>query len=152
MRRTNVVVATAALLLAGTASWVAAFAEGSGSGDRKKEAPEVTLKGEVISLACYLDDGSKGEAHRACSAMTIQGGQPAALLTESGKVVLLLKPHGQKADFSGFAADMVEAKGVSLSRGGYSGLQVTSINKLAPPEPKKKDEGSSNPPRRREGS
>ena len=150
MKRLNVAVAAVAVLLAGTASWVAAFAEGSGSGDRKRTS-EVMLRGEVISLACYLDDGSKGEAHRACSAMTIKAGQPAALLTESGKIVLLVKPHGQKADFSSFAGDMVEAHGVSLSRGGTSGLQVTSIHKMAPPEPKK-EEGSSDHPRRREGS
>lgn len=130
--------------------------EGSSPGPEATPPPEITLKGEVISLVCYVDSEIKGESNRACSLGVIRSGQSAALLTDDGKVVVLLpKGLGEKADFSEHVARQVEAKGVRVERGGIAGLKVASLAPLtppAPPEPKKRRETGGEGSRPREGS
>lgn len=51
------------------------------------------MKGEVIDLACYYDDGGSGPAHAACAKRCILAGLPVGIKTEDGRVYLLIGPQ-----------------------------------------------------------
>jgi hypothetical protein len=53
-------------------------------------AHALEVRGEVVSLDCYLRDGKRGEAHRACAlAALAHGGSLALVADDSGDVFLL---------------------------------------------------------------
>ena len=41
-----------------------------------KSGSEITVTGEVLDLACYLDHGAHGEKHADCAKMCISSGLP----------------------------------------------------------------------------
>jgi len=46
-----------------------------------------TIKGELVDQACYTKDHKNvGEAHKECAVTCAKKGQPAALVTEDGKI------------------------------------------------------------------
>ena len=103
----------------------------------KKEP--VTIQGEVVDLACWLEDGKSGPEHAKCAQACIKGGTPAGILTDDGKVYLVII-HGKdgKSPLDHVAA-RVEVKGVVHERGGMMGILASSCKKLEEP---KKPEGS----------
>src|SRR5689334_19687733 len=64
----------------------------------------VTLKGEVLDMACYLDHGAMGEKHVKCAQTCVKGGLPVGLKAENGKTYLLIGEHksinDQLADYA----------------------------------------------------
>ena len=123
MRRTSL--ALALILLAGalTASVTAA----------DKAAPSgVTLKGEIVDLACYLARGGKGPEHAACAAKCAEMGQPIGLVSE-GKTYLLMADHADTSAYTKaktLAGSKVEIQGQVSDRDGMSGLTVLAVKTL----------------------
>ncbi|MGD2062901.1 MAG: hypothetical protein PVF51_04890 [Nitrospirota bacterium] len=94
------------------------------------DAAPTTLKGEVIDTACYLGHGARGDKHRQCALNCLASGIPPSLLTDEGKLYLLLPPHGSHDAYDkvkGMAAQVVTVTGRLLSSGGLTALEVASV-------------------------
>jgi type 1 fimbria pilin len=88
----------------------------------------VTVKGEVIDLACYLDHGARGEKHAACAEKCIRSGLPVGLKTEDGKVYVLIGEHKPLNDqLAECAAKTVTIRGKAVSRDGINLLENAEI-------------------------
>ena len=103
---------------------VAALADGS----------EVTVKGEVLDLACYVSHESHGEEHASCAVKCVkEGGQPMGLMAEDGTVYLLFADHGDSSAFEkakDFAGQTVEISGSLADKAGVKGLTVQGVKEL----------------------
>lgn len=100
-------------------------------------APEPgVLRGEVVEMGCYLRQGAKGPAHRACAQAWIKRGMPAGLLTETGELLLLMPDASAEGlDFSALAAETCEVQGSLVRRGVVRGVLVKRIARYTPPPP-----------------
>ncbi len=93
-------------------------------------AKEVTLKGEVLDLACYVAGEKKGPEHKRCAVMCIKGGAPIGILTDDGKVYLVVEDHAKPEPYEKlkeFAAEKVAITGVLYQRGGLPGVVIKSV-------------------------
>ncbi len=108
---------------------LAAFAAVAGAA----EQASVTVKGEIVDLACYLDHGARGEGHRMCAQTCLKNGEPMGLLTADGTVYLLMAPHDDATAFEQaktLAADQVQVTGPVAEKAGIKAISVTQVKKL----------------------
>src|SRR5713101_3148187 len=56
-------------------------------------SPDITLRGEIVDLACYIGHGAKGPEHQKCAAKCAELGQPLGLLSTDGKLYILVADH-----------------------------------------------------------
>ena len=94
------------------------------------DTPTTTLKGEIVDTACYLDHGARGEKHKQCALNCIAGGVAPSLLTDDGKLYVLLPPHGSHDAYNKvkeMAAQTVTVKGQVHSQGGVEAMIVTEV-------------------------
>lgn len=100
--------------------------------NEKKSEKEVTVKGEVVDVACYIAHGARGEKHKACAEACADAGGALGVLTTDGKLYVSLLPDehnaGPNALLKDHIAETVEAKGVLRSKGGVSGIVVKSVS------------------------
>ena len=97
-----------------------------------EEAADVTLKGEVLDMACYLGHESKGPEHEKCALKCAKMGQPIGLLTQDGKVYLLVADHADQTAFEQaktFAGQQVTIIGSVAGRAGMEALTVHKVSK-----------------------
>lgn len=126
MSRTRTTAFTLLATLLAALVGIAAFAH------MGENAKAVTVKGEIVDLACYLDHGATGMKHQQCALACLKGGQPMGLLTADGKVYLLLADHQNAKPFEeakGMAALQVEVTGPPAQRAGVNGITVESVKK-----------------------
>lgn len=99
--------------------------------EKKKSEKEVTLKGEVVDVACYINHGAKGEKHMECAESCAKAGGALGILTSEGKLYVSLLPDshesGPNALLMDHIAHQVEAKGFVRSKGGVNGIMITSV-------------------------
>ena len=57
------------------------------------EAPPLTVEGELVDLACYLAQGTRGEENATCSRNHTSPNQPLALLADDGEIHVLCADH-----------------------------------------------------------
>lgn len=105
------------------AGWSATSEEAAATPANKawlKTGKAVTLTGEVVDLSCYLQLGKKGDAHKACGAKCVANGEPAGLLTKSGKVYMLLaeQHHPRRDGQVSLAAEMADKMGQTITVSG----------------------------------
>lgn len=91
-----------------------------------------SVTGEVVDLSCYLSHPhtSTGASHRKCAETCAKKGLPMGVLSEDGKVLLLLEDHANPkayADAIGKAATTVTIEGTKVSEGGMPGIVVESV-------------------------
>ncbi len=92
------------------------------------QAEEATWTGEVLDLACYVNQGAKGADHAGCAKSCVKGGQPMGLLAEDGTVVLLAANHSNGAPYEALkdlAGEMAEVTGELSERDGMKIVTVT---------------------------
>ena len=95
-----------------------------------KAASEVTVTGEVLDMACYLDHGAHGEGHASCAKKCINSGLPVGIKTADGKTYLLIGDHKPANDvLADLAAKTVTVKGKLVERDGISMLENIEIVK-----------------------
>ena len=97
-----------------------------------KEAPDITVKGEILDLACYIGHGAKGPGHQPCALKCAQMGQPLGLLTADGKLYLLAADHQDPTAFrkaKQLAGEQVEMTGSPAERDGITALTVHAVKK-----------------------
>ncbi len=88
----------------------------------------ITVKGEVLDMACYLDHGAHGEKHADCAAKCIRSGLPVGVKTEDGKVYLLIGEHKPLNDqLADLAGKTVTFHGKAVSRDGINLLENAEI-------------------------
>lgn len=96
---------------------------------------EVTVKGELVDMACFMAHEGKGKKHAACGKMCVTGGAPLGILTTDGKVYLLVEDHSSAKSKKPYAqakemvADTVTIKGDAYERGGVQAIVVESVTK-----------------------
>ncbi|HTS19157.1 MAG TPA: hypothetical protein VMP11_16395 [Verrucomicrobiae bacterium] len=90
----------------------------------------VTVKGEVLDMACYLDHGAHGEKHAQCAATCISSGLPVGIKGEDGKVYLLIGEHKPlNSELAPYAAKTITVKGKLVSRDGINMIENAEIQK-----------------------
>ncbi|MBI4597518.1 MAG: hypothetical protein HY737_03855 [Candidatus Omnitrophica bacterium] len=58
-----------------------------------------TIVGEVVDVSCYLQLGKRGESHIPCGQQCIRHGQPIGVITDSGKLYLIIpEEHHPRRD------------------------------------------------------
>ncbi len=95
-----------------------------------RAAEEVTVKGEVIDMVCYLDSGKTGEKHAECAKMCIESGTPVGLKGEDGKTYLIVGEHKpMNKELAEHAAKTITVKGKLVSRDGINLIENAVIVK-----------------------
>ena len=96
----------------------AVFADDKG----KKE----TVTGEVVDLACYLSHGAKGDKHAKCAEHCITAGMPVGVLTDDGKLFLLVgeKHKTLNSELAAYAAKKITVTGEVGTQNGVSLMTV----------------------------
>ena len=104
--------------------------------DKKKmeKEKEVTVKGEVVDVSCYLHKGAKGEGHKDCAVACAKNGGALGILTKDGKLyVSIIKDEhleNPNAMLTDHIAHMVEAKGYVHSKGGMNAIRINSVEMM----------------------
>src|SRR2546422_4405106 len=91
---------------------------------------EVTVKGEVIDLWCYLEGGDHGADHKDCATMCAKAGNPIGILDDKGNiyVVMGLKEHQSgKELLSDKMAETVTVSGTLVKKGGVQVIYFKSV-------------------------
>ncbi len=58
-----------------------------------------TITGEVVDVSCFLQLGKRGEAHVACGQKCVRNGQPVGVLTDKGRLYLIMpEEHHPRRD------------------------------------------------------
>ena len=93
-----------------------------------------TIKGEVIGLNCYLQQGSKatGEKHKECAINCAKAGGMLAILTSDGTIYVPVVSPGTNPDseLMNYVADRVEIEGEVHDQGNMKGIKISSIKRL----------------------
>ena len=117
--------------LGGLAVW--AFAEEAmpampGMSERKATSGDVTVKGEVLDMACYLDHGAQGAGHAGCAAKCISSGLPVGLKSADGTVYILIGEHKPLNDqLAAYAAKTVTIHGKLVERDGIKLIENAEL-------------------------
>lgn len=120
----SVAVAAAGLIVAWSIQAADEHKQGEGT-----EAT-VTVKGEVLDMACYLDHGAHGEKHAQCAATCIESGLPVGLKGEDGKTYLLIGDHKPlNKTLAEYAWKTIRVKGKLVSRDGINMISNAEIQK-----------------------
>jgi len=100
--------------------------EDHGKGDGK----EVTVKGEVLDMACYIDHNATGAKHTDCAKTCITSGLPVGIKGDDGKTYLIIGEHKPlNAELAQYAAKTITVKGKFSSRDGFNLLENAVIQK-----------------------
>lgn len=90
----------------------------------------VTVKGEVLDMACYLDHGAHGEKHAQCAATCISSGLPVGIKGEDGKTYLLIGEHKPlNSELAQYAGKTITVKGKLATRDGINMIANAEIQK-----------------------
>ena len=64
-----------------------------------ERARPATITGEVVDASCFLQLGKRGEAHIPCGQKCVRNGQPIGVVTESGRLYLVIpEEHHPRRD------------------------------------------------------
>ena len=96
------------------------------------QGQEITVKGEVLDMTCYIAYNLSGPEHASCARDCIRSGLPVGIKTENGKVYLLTGNAGKpvNTELADYAAKVVIIKGKKSIRDGFAQLQVEEIRKF----------------------
>jgi len=97
-----------------------------------EEASDITVKGEVLDMACYLGHGAHGADHQKCALKCAEMGQPIGLLGSDGKVYLLVADHADQSAFNEakkMAGQNVTITGTAAGKDGINSLTVHTVAK-----------------------
>ena len=109
--------------------WAAQAAEEHKHGEGMSKG-EVTVTGEVLDMACYLDHGAMGEKHADCAKMCIDSGLPVGLRDKDGKVYLLVGEHKPlNKELAEYAAKTITVHGKFVHRDGINMIENAEIVK-----------------------
>ena len=125
---------------AGTAKAGATKAAATKSAASKKEAAVATgprsIVGEVVDPACWIVNGAKGPTHKECAIACAKAGQVLGILeTKTQKLYMVATDKPGEDPNKGlidYVGQMVLVKGRVYSRGGATGIKITSVEPYSP--------------------
>jgi hypothetical protein len=98
----------------------------------KPKQKEISIKGEVVDVSCYLNHGAKGEGHKDCAVACAKASGPLGILTADGRLYVSVMPDdhsgGPNDKLMDHVAHTVTAKGMVRSKGGVNGIMITSVD------------------------
>ena len=102
-----------------------------GKDSMKTEASEnITVKGEIVDMACYIDHNATGEKHAQCARTCIESGLPVGIKGENGKTYLLIGEHKPiNKELVQYAAKTITVRGKAISRDGFNMIENAEIVK-----------------------
>ncbi len=103
-----------------------------------EDGTRITITGEFIDTWCYFSgvmgstDSVVGTSHHTCATWCSAGGVPVGLLTEDGKVYMVLKIEGDTNNNGGdtllnLASDTITADGLAYERDGLNYIVVEKV-------------------------
>lgn len=95
----------------------------------KADGKTVTVAGEIVDLACYLNHEGKGEKHKKCAQTCLLEGAPMGLLSSDGSVLLLVEDHSKKKVYDSVkrkGGEKMRVAGRLVSKGGIKAMVVDS--------------------------
>ena len=97
-----------------------------------EEGKQVTVRGEVLDMTCYIAYNMSGPEHAADARECIRKGLPVGIKTEDGKVYLLTgEPrHSINDELADYAAQVVTVSGTETARDGFTQIQVKEVRKF----------------------
>ena len=88
----------------------------------------VTVKGEVLDMACYLDHGAMGKDHAQCAQTCIKSGLPVGLKADNGKTYLLIAEHTPiNETLAPYGGKTVTLRGKEVQRDGFNLLENVEL-------------------------
>lgn len=105
------------------------------SGEHGAGGKAVTVKGELVDMACYMAHEGKGKKHAECAKTCVLGGSPLGILGPGGAVYLLVEDHSSPkakkpyAQAKELVAETVTITGQAYQRGGLQAIVVNSVAK-----------------------
>ncbi len=109
---------------------------------KKMETKDMTIKGEVVDVSCYLAHGEKGMGpdHQSCAEACAKAGGPLGILTKEKKLYVSVLPDdhstGPNAKLMDHIGHQVEASGVVRMKGGVNGIMIKNVAMAASEEKK----------------
>jgi hypothetical protein len=99
-------------------------------------AAPLTVKGEVVDLACYKNDKAKmGEAHKGCGMTCVKKGNALAIVTSDGQVYNLAGAYAENKNAKIVEGDLfavpIEATGEVAEKDGAKVMTVTAMKKAS---------------------
>lgn len=91
-------------------------------------ADDMSWTGEVVDLACYVNQGAKGAEHAGCAKSCVKGGQPMGLLTDDGTLVLLSANHKNGEPYEALKDLAGEKATVTGTLAEKDGMKVVTVN------------------------
>jgi hypothetical protein len=93
-----------------------------------------TVTGEILDMKCYMASGEHGDGHKDCAASCVKGGSPMGILTDDGKVYLLIESSKNSDAYNNakkFAGEKVTLTGTVSEKNGVQALIVTEVKAKA---------------------
>ena len=96
-----------------------------------------TITGEVVDVSCFLQLGKRGEAHVPCGQKCVRNGQPVGLLTDEGRLYLVIpEEHHPRRDgqvsikerFADLMAKRVQVSGMVTEYKDYRAIFVRTLS------------------------
>lgn len=119
------------LLLRVTLLVFAAFAVGRRGLEGEDKVADVSLRGTVVDMHCYVTHGTHNADHTACANACIARGVPAGFLAEDGTLYVLFgqEPFSVKEQVKDLADVPILLTGAPVVRNGVTGIQIKKIEK-----------------------
>lgn len=95
----------------------------------KNDDPK-TVTGEILDMKCYMASGAHGDGHKECAATCINSGSPMGILTDDGKVYLLIADSKDSDPYNAakkFAGEKVTLTGTISEKNGVQAIIVTDV-------------------------
>ena len=130
MKKSNNIIAFAAAALLAASPVIAQEGHEHGEQDELAFGETKKISGEVIDMACYVDDNATGEKHTDCAKKCITSGLPVGLKADDGKTYLLIGEHKPlNSELAQYAAKKITVEGKVTSRDGVNMVENAVIQK-----------------------
>lgn len=87
----------------------------------------VTVTGEIVDMACYIDHGAQGAGHRDCAAKCISSGLPVGIKSSEGTYLLIGDHKPINSTLADLAAQTVTVHGKLVERDGFKMIENAEI-------------------------
>ncbi len=91
---------------------------------------QVTVKGEVVDLWCYLEDGSHGADHKGCATNCAKAGNPIGIVDAKGAIYVAMgiEDHQPGRDvLIDKMSETVTVTGTLVKKGGTQVIYIKSV-------------------------
>jgi hypothetical protein len=91
---------------------------------------QMTIKGEVVDMWCYLEGGDRGAAKKDCATACAKAGNPIAVLDDQGTLHVaagLMDHQPAQALLASRMSEVVTVTGTVVTKGGVQMVYIQSV-------------------------